>query len=32
MLMEKTGIKDEATARALLLKYDSVKKAIEHYK
>ncbi len=32
MLMEKTGIKDEATAQALLLKYDSVKKAIEHYK
>ncbi|HEY5463030.1 MAG TPA: N-acetylmuramic acid 6-phosphate etherase [Hanamia sp.] len=32
MLMEKTGIKDEATAKALLLKYDSVKKAIEHYK
>ena len=23
MLMEKTGIKDEATAQALLLKYDS---------
>lgn len=32
MLMEKTGIKDEETAKALLLKYDSVKKAIEHYK
>lgn len=32
MLMEKTGIKDEATAQALLLKYDSVKKAMEHYK
>ena len=32
MLMEKTGIKDEATARALLLKYDSVKKAVENYK
>ncbi|HUZ60645.1 MAG TPA: N-acetylmuramic acid 6-phosphate etherase [Hanamia sp.] len=32
MLMEKTGIKDEATAKALLLKYDSVKKAMEHYK
>ncbi|MEO9070055.1 MAG: N-acetylmuramic acid 6-phosphate etherase [Ginsengibacter sp.] len=32
MLMEKTGIKDEAVAKALLLKYDSVKKAIEHYK
>ena len=32
MLMEKTGIKDEAAAQALLLKYDSVKKAMEHYK
>lgn len=32
MLMEKTGIKDEATAEALLLKYDSVKKAMENYK
>jgi N-acetylmuramic acid 6-phosphate etherase len=32
MLMEKTGIKDEAEAEALLLKYDSVKKATEHYK
>lgn len=32
MLMEKTGIKDEATAKALLRKYDSVKKAIENYK
>ena len=32
MLMEKTGIKDEATAQALLLKYDSVKKAMDHYK
>ena len=32
MLMDKTGIKDEATAEALLLKYDSVKKAIENYK
>lgn len=32
MLMEKTGIKDEAAAEALLLKYDSVKKAIENYK
>lgn len=32
MLMERTGIKDEATARALLLKYDSVKKALENYK
>ncbi|MEO9100862.1 MAG: N-acetylmuramic acid 6-phosphate etherase [Ginsengibacter sp.] len=32
ILMEKTGIKDEATAKALLLKYDSVKKALENYK
>lgn len=32
MLMEKTGIKDEATAEALLRKYDSVKKAMENYK
>jgi len=32
ILMEKTGIKDEATAKALLLKYDSVKKAFENYK
>jgi len=32
MLMERTGIKDEKTAEALLLKYDSVKKAIENYK
>ena len=32
MLMEKTGIKDEATAEALLRKYDSVKKAIDNYK
>jgi N-acetylmuramic acid 6-phosphate etherase len=32
MLMEKTGITDEATARALLLKYDSVKKALDNYK
>lgn len=32
MLMEKTGIKDEAEAQALLLKYDSVKKAMEHYR
>jgi N-acetylmuramic acid 6-phosphate etherase len=32
MLMEKTGIKDEPTAKALLLKYDGVKKAMEHYK
>ncbi|MEO6906013.1 MAG: N-acetylmuramic acid 6-phosphate etherase [Ginsengibacter sp.] len=32
MLMENTGIKDEATAEALLLKYESVKKAMENYK
>ena len=32
MIMEKTGITDEATAKALLLKYDSVKKAMENYK
>lgn len=32
MLMERTGIKDEAEAEALLRKYDSVKKAIDHYK
>lgn len=32
MIMEKTGIKNEATAKALLLKYDSVKKALENYK
>lgn len=32
MLMERTGIKDEAAAEALLLKYNSVKKAIENYK
>ncbi|MEO8719897.1 MAG: N-acetylmuramic acid 6-phosphate etherase [Ginsengibacter sp.] len=32
MLMEKTGMKDEAAAEALLRKYDSVKKAMEHYK
>ncbi|HEU5053624.1 MAG TPA: N-acetylmuramic acid 6-phosphate etherase [Hanamia sp.] len=32
MIMEKTGIKDEETAKALLLKYDSVKKAMENYK
>ena len=32
MLMERTGITDEATARALLLKYDSVKKALDKYK
>lgn len=32
MIMEKTGIKNEATAKALLLKYDSVKRALENYK
>ena len=32
MLMEKAGIKDEASATSLLLKYKSVKKALEHYK
>jgi N-acetylmuramic acid 6-phosphate etherase len=32
MLMEKTGIKDEAAAEALLLKYNGVKKAMEHFK
>ncbi len=32
ILMEKTGMKDEAAAKELLLKYDSVKKAIENYK
>jgi N-acetylmuramic acid 6-phosphate etherase len=32
MLMERTGIKDQRTARKLLLKYGSVKKAIENYK
>ncbi|MEO7834660.1 MAG: N-acetylmuramic acid 6-phosphate etherase [Ginsengibacter sp.] len=32
MLMENTGIKDEATAEALLRKYESVKKAMENYK
>ena len=31
MLMEKTGIQDEAVAKELLLKYKSVKKAIQHY-
>lgn len=31
MLMEKTGIDNEDTARELLLKYKSVKKAIDHY-
>lgn len=32
MLMEKTGIKDDVLAKELLLKYKSVKKAMEHYK
>jgi N-acetylmuramic acid 6-phosphate etherase len=32
MLMEKSGITDETTARQLLLKYGSVKRAIDHYK
>ena len=32
MLMEKSGITDEATAKQLLLKYGSVKKAIDNYK
>lgn len=32
MLMEKAGIKDEAAAKALLLKYNGVKKAMEHLK
>jgi N-acetylmuramic acid 6-phosphate etherase len=32
MLMEKTGIKDVDSAKDLLLKYKSVKKAVEHYK
>jgi N-acetylmuramic acid 6-phosphate etherase len=32
MLMEKTGIKDIDAAKELLLKYKSVKKAVEHYK
>ena len=32
MLMEKAGIEDEASATSLLLKYKSVKKAMEHYK
>jgi N-acetylmuramic acid 6-phosphate etherase len=32
MLMEKSGITEEATAKQLLLKYGSVKKAIDHYK
>jgi N-acetylmuramic acid 6-phosphate etherase len=32
MLMEKSGITDKATAKQLLLKYGSVKKAIDHCK
>lgn len=32
MLMEKAGIRDEASATSLLLKYKSVKKALEHIK
>ncbi len=32
MLMEKTGIKDNDVAKELLLKYKSVKKAMENYK
>ncbi len=32
MLMEKSGIRDEAEAKKLLLKYGSVKKAIENFK
>ena len=32
MLMEKLGIKDQVAAKKLLLKYGSVKKAIENYK
>ena len=32
MLMEKTGIKDVNSAKDLLLKYKSVKKALEHYR
>ena len=32
MLMEKTGIQDDSVAKELLLKYKSVKKAMEHYK
>jgi N-acetylmuramic acid 6-phosphate etherase len=32
MLMVKSGIKDQGTAKKLLLKYGSVKKAIENYK
>ena len=32
MLMEKSGIKDQNKAKKLLLKYGSVKKAVENYK
>ena len=32
MLMEKSGIKDQRQAKKLLLKYGSVKKAVENYK
>lgn len=32
MLMERSGIKDQVQAKKLLLKYGSVKKAIENYK
>ena len=32
MLMDKTGITDEANAKELLLKYKSVKKAMDNYK
>ncbi len=32
MVMEKTGIRDADSAKSLLLKYKSVKKAVEHYK
>lgn len=32
MLMEKTGIEDVDSAKDLLLKYKSVKKAVEHYR
>lgn len=32
MVMEKTGIADAVSAKDLLLKYKSVKKAVEHYK
>jgi len=32
MVMEKTGIKDMDSAKDLLLKYKSVKKAVDHYR